>query len=214
MAYALVPAAKRRKFADRTVKMRFLGYHKGHHGYKLMERGGNRLFYRTDVTFDEHNFRLSPEEAERDIETPTVEVDVCSSGRRANQPALDSTDVPAEEPAGVPARLRVTPEMVAVPNVPQPEPAAVHSRPTRIKKPIERYGVDEQLNIARLRVASRVLHRWPLSFTQCTIAIKKSVEIINPQSLSHSGTNRKLSFSAPRSWAHNLLRFTMDPPNG
>ena len=61
IAYALVPAAKRRKFADRTEKMRFLGYHKGHRGYKLMERGGNRVFYRTDVTFDEHNFRLSPE---------------------------------------------------------------------------------------------------------------------------------------------------------
>ena len=43
--------------------------------------------------------------------------------------------------------------------------------------------------------------------------IKKSVEIINPQSLSHFGTNRKLSFSALRSWAQNLLRFTMDPPN-
>ena len=56
VAYALVPAAKRRKFADRTEKMRFLGYHKGHRGYKLMERGGNRVFYRTDITFDEHNF--------------------------------------------------------------------------------------------------------------------------------------------------------------
>ena len=119
-----------------------------------MERGGNRVFYRTDVTFDEHNFRLSPEEDERDVETPTVEVDVCSSGRRASQPALDSTEVPAEEPAGVPARLRVTPEMVAVPNVPQPEPAAVHSRPTRIKKPIVRYGVDEQLNVAEEVIAS------------------------------------------------------------
>ena len=115
MAYALIPAAKRRKFADRTVKMRFLGYHKGHRGYKLMEQGGNRVFYRTDVTFDEHNFRLSPEEAERDVEIPTVEVDVCSSGRRATQPALEPVNVPAEEPAGVPARLPVMPEMVAVP---------------------------------------------------------------------------------------------------
>ena len=65
VAYALVPAAKRRKFDDRTVKMRFLGYHKGHRGYKLMEQGGNRVFYRTDVTFDEYNLRLSPERAGR-----------------------------------------------------------------------------------------------------------------------------------------------------
>ena len=154
VAYALVPAAKRRKFADRTVKMRFLGYHKGHRGYKLMERGGNRVFYRTDVTFEEHTFRLSPEEADRDIETPTVELNICSSGRRASQPALDPVDVPADELAGVPARLQVTPEMVAVPNEPQPVPAAVHSRPTRIKKPIGRYSVEEQLNIAEEVIAS------------------------------------------------------------
>ena len=31
-----------------TEKMRFLGYHKGHRGYRLMERGSNRVFYRTD----------------------------------------------------------------------------------------------------------------------------------------------------------------------
>ena len=39
------------------------------------------------------------------------------------------------------------PEMVAVPNEPQPELAAVHSRPTRMKKPIDRYGVDEQAKV-------------------------------------------------------------------
>ena len=59
VAYALVPAAKRRKFDDRTVKMRFLGYHKGHRGYKLMEQRRTRVFYRTDVMFDEYNFRLT-----------------------------------------------------------------------------------------------------------------------------------------------------------
>ena len=143
--------AKRRKFADRTVKMRFLGYHKGHRGYKLLERGGNHVFCRTDVTFDEHNFQA---EAERDVETPTVEVEVCSSGRRASQPVLDPVSIPADEPAGVPARLPVIPEMVAVPNEPQPEPAAVHSRPPHIKKPIVRYGVEEQLNIAEEVIAS------------------------------------------------------------
>ena len=37
VAYALVPAAKRKKFGNRTEKMRFLGYHKGHRRYKLME---------------------------------------------------------------------------------------------------------------------------------------------------------------------------------
>ena len=85
---------------------------------------------------------------------PSVEVDVCSSGRRAGQQALDSNDVPAVKPARVPARLRVMPEMVAVPNEPQPELAAVHSRPTRTKKPIERYGVDEQVNVAEEVIAS------------------------------------------------------------
>ena len=61
VAYALVPAARRKKFDNRTEKMRFLGYHKGHRGYKLMEKGSNRVFYRTDVTFDESNFRLTEE---------------------------------------------------------------------------------------------------------------------------------------------------------
>ena len=77
VAYALVPAAKRKKFDNRTEKMRFLGYHKGHRGYKLMEKGSNRVFYHTDVTFDEYNFRLSPEKpAEREVEAPTIEMDV------------------------------------------------------------------------------------------------------------------------------------------
>ena len=148
VAYALVPAAKRRKFGDRTEKMRFLGYHKGHHGYRLMERGGNRVFYRTDVTFDEHNFRLTPEEDERPVtETPSVEIDVCSSGRRAGKPA---PEVPVAVPDRVPANLRVMPEMVAVPNEPQPELAAVHSRPTRMKKPIDRYGVHEQAKVVEI----------------------------------------------------------------
>ena len=98
VAYALVPAAKRRKFGDWAEKMRFLGYHKGHRGYRLMERGGNRVFYRTDVTFDEHNFRLTPEEDERRVtEIPSVEIDVCSSGRRAGKPA-------PEVPVAVPDR--------------------------------------------------------------------------------------------------------------
>ena len=61
VAYALVPAAKWKKFDNRTGKMRFLGYHKGHRGYNLMEKGSNRVFYRTDVTFDESNFRLTEE---------------------------------------------------------------------------------------------------------------------------------------------------------
>ena len=148
VAYALVPAAKRRKFGDKTEKMRFLGYHKGHRGYRLMELGGNRVFYRTDITFNEHNFRLTPVEDERRVmETLTVEVDVYSSGRRAGQPA---PEVPVAVPDRVPARLRVMPEMVAVPNEPQPELAAVHSRPTRMKKPIDRYGVDEQAKVVEV----------------------------------------------------------------
>ena len=119
-----------------------------------MERGGNRVFYRTDVTFDEHNFRLSPEDERHVVETPSVEVDVYSSGRRAGQPASETNEEPAVEPNRVSARLRVMPEMVAVPNEPQPELAAVHSRPTRKTKPIQRYGVDEQAKVAEEVIAS------------------------------------------------------------
>ena len=98
-AYALVPAAKRRKFDDRTEKMRFLGYHKGHRGHKLMEKGSNQEFHRTDVTFAEYNFCLSPEKpAEREVEAPTVEMDVGSSGRRASQPVRVPAKVTARQP--------------------------------------------------------------------------------------------------------------------
>ena len=87
VAYALVPAAKRRKFDDHTMKMKFLSYHEGHRGYKLMEQGGTCVFYRTDVTFDEDNFPLSPDR-------PTIEVDIGSSGSRATKPV----EVPTGNP--------------------------------------------------------------------------------------------------------------------
>ena len=98
VAYALVPASKRKKFDNRTEKMRFLGYHKGHRGYKLMEKGSNRVFYRTDVTFDGSNFRLTEEKPvtrRREDET-TVEVDVGSCGSSASLPAEEPAEVPDE----------------------------------------------------------------------------------------------------------------------
>ena len=106
-----------------------------------MEKGSNRVFYHTDVTFDEHNFRLSPEKpAEREVEAPTVEMDVGSSGRRASQPVR----VPAE----VTARQPVDPEAVAAPREREPEPVAHHSRPIRDRKQVVRYGVEEQIHVA------------------------------------------------------------------
>ena len=85
---------------------------------------------------DEYNFRL--------LEVPTVEVEVDSSGSRASQPA----EVPARQP--------VDPEMVAAPVEPEPEPAVENSRPTCQRKLIVRYGVDEQLNIAEEVIAFRL----------------------------------------------------------
>ena len=112
-----------------------------------MEKGSNRVFYRTDVTFDEYNFRLSPEQpAEREVEAPTVEMDVGSSGRHASQPVR----VPAE----VTARQPVDPEAVAAPREREPEPVAEHSRPIRDRKQVVRYGVEEQINVAEEVIAS------------------------------------------------------------
>ena len=97
-----------------------------------MEKGSNRVFYRTDVTFDENNFRLTEEKpAERRDDAPTVEMNVGSSGRRASHPAK----VPVEEPA----RQREDPEAVAVPRVRDTEPVAEHSRPIRDRKQVIRY---------------------------------------------------------------------------
>ena len=151
VAYALVPAAKRKKFDNRTEKMRFLGYHKGHRGYKLMEKGSNQVFYQTDMTFDESNSRLTEvKPAERRDEAPTVKVEVGSSGSRASQPA----EVPVELPVDVPARQREDPEAVAAPREREPEPVAEHTRPIRDRKQVVRYGVEEQLNIAEEVIAS------------------------------------------------------------
>ena len=115
-----------------------------------MEQGGNPVFYRTDVTFDEYKFRLSPERAGREVEAPTVEVDVGGSGRRASQPVK----VPADVPVEVTARQPVTPEVVASPREPEPEPVAENSRPIRERKQVIRYLVEEQMNIAEEVIAS------------------------------------------------------------
>ena len=145
VAYALVPAAKRKKFDNRTEKMRFLGYHKGHRGYKLMEKGSNRVFYRTDMTFDESNFRLTEERpvAERRNDDPTIEVDVGSSGSRASLPAEEPVEVPVEQRSDVSVRQKEDPKAVAVPREMEEKPVAEHSRPTRDRKQVVRYGVEE-----------------------------------------------------------------------
>ena len=141
VAYALVPAAKRKKFDNRTEKMHFLVYQKGHRGYKLMEKGSNQVFYRTDVTFDESNFRLTEDKpAERRDDAPTVEIEFRSSGSHASQPVK----VPVKEPA----RQREDPETVAIPREREPEPVAEHLRPIRDRKLVIRYGLEEQLNCA------------------------------------------------------------------
>ena len=112
-----------------------------------MEKGSNRVFYRTDVTFDKNNFRLTKEKpAERQDDAQTVEMNFGSSGSRASQPA----EVPVEEPA----RQREDPEAVAVPHVRETEPVAEHSRPIRDRKQVIRYGLEEQLNIAEEVIAS------------------------------------------------------------
>ena len=107
-----------------------------------MEQGATHVFYWTDVTFNEYNFRLSPERAGNDVEVPTVEVEVGSSGSRAGKPV----EVPVRQPAD--------PKMVAAPVEPEQEPAVENSRPTRQRKPIVCYGMDEQLNIAEEVIAS------------------------------------------------------------
>ena len=133
IAYALVPAAKRKKFDNRTGNMRFLGYHKGHRGYKLMEKGSNRVFYRTDVTFDESNFRLTEEKpvTKRREDEPTVEVDVGSSESRASLAAEEPTEVPVERREDVSASQREDPKAVAVPRERDEKTVAEHSRPIR-----------------------------------------------------------------------------------
>ena len=63
-----------------------------------MERGSNHVFYRTDVTFDESNFRLTEEKPmtrRREDET-TIKVDVGRRGSRASLPAEKPAEVSVE----------------------------------------------------------------------------------------------------------------------
>ena len=79
-----------------------------------------------------------------------IEVDVGGSGRHAIQPVK----VPADVPVEVTARHPVTPEVVAAPREPEPEPVAENSRPICERKQVVRYGVEEQMNIAEEVIAS------------------------------------------------------------
>ena len=158
VAYGLVPAAKRKKFDNRTEKMKFLGYHKGHRGYKLMEKGSNRVLYRTDVTFDESNFKLTEEKPvtgrRREDET-TVEVDVGRSGSRAGLPVELPVDVPAvEQEEEDVSEQRENPKATAVPCEREEMPVAEHQRPIRNRKQTVRYGLEEQINVAEEVIAS------------------------------------------------------------
>ena len=121
-----------------------------------MEKGSNRVFYRTDVTFDESNFRLTEEKpvAERRNEAPTIEVEVGSSGSRASLPAEVPVELPVEQRSDVSARQREDPKAVAVPREREEKPVAEHSRPTRDRKQVVRYGVEEQINVAEEVLAS------------------------------------------------------------
>ena len=144
VAYALVPAAKRKKFDNRTEKMRFLGYHRGHRGYKLMEKGSNRVFYRTDVTFDESNFKLTEEKpvtGRRRLDETTVEVVVGCSGSCAGLPVELPVDVPAvEQEEEDVSEQRENPKAVAVPREREEMPVAEHQRPIRNRKQTVRLG--------------------------------------------------------------------------
>ena len=62
--------------------------------------------------------------------------------------------MPVEQPNDVPARQREDPEAVAVPREREEKPVAEHSRPTRDRKQVMRYGVEEQIHVAEEVIAS------------------------------------------------------------
>ena len=88
--------------------------------------------------------------AERRDEAPTVEIEVGCSGSRASVPA----EVPVERPNDVTARQREVPKAVAVPHEREEKPVAEHSRPTRNRKQVVQYGVEEQIHVAEEVIAS------------------------------------------------------------
>ena len=120
-----------------------------------MERGSNRVFYRTDVTFDESNFWLTEEKPvtrRREDET-TVEVDVGSSGSHASLPVEKPADVPVEQEEDMSVQ-RENPKAVVVPCERDEMLVAEHQRPIWNRKQTVRYGLEEQINVAEQVIAS------------------------------------------------------------
>ena len=112
------------------------------------------MFYRTDVMFDESNFRLTEEKpvTKRREDESTVEVDVGSSGS-AGLPVVKPADVPVEQEEEYVSEQRENPKAVAVPREREEMPVAEHQRPTRNRKQVVRYGVEEQINVAEEVIA-------------------------------------------------------------
>ena len=62
--------------------------------------------------------------------------------------------MPVEQRNDVTARQREDPETVALPHEREEKPVAEHSRPTRDRKQVMWYGVEEQINVAEEVIAS------------------------------------------------------------
>ena len=58
-AYALNPAQLRKKFDPKSTKLRFIGYEKGSHGYRLWNPTKRTLLVRRDVIFNENDFCIT-----------------------------------------------------------------------------------------------------------------------------------------------------------
>ena len=123
------PTVGRRKLDARARKCVFVGYSRGTAGYRLIDVEDMKLTIRRDVTFDESRLGFDSGSVHEQVSQEIAHFDQSAKGKANEHP--DDTRVAPQEVEIVPP----------VPEIPAPEVTEV--RPTRVRKPISRYGIEK-----------------------------------------------------------------------
>ena len=107
----------------------FVGYSRGTAGYRLIDVEDMKLTIRRDVTFDESRLGFDSGSVHEQVPQEIAHFDQSAKGRANEHP--DDTRVAPQE-------VEIDPP---VPEIPAPE--VIKVRPTRVRKPISRYGVEK-----------------------------------------------------------------------
>ena len=144
IAHVHVPDVHRRKFDDKSEKMRFMGYSKGGRGYRLLNEETMQVTYRRDVRFDENCFTYNPSRTDsvtlrvqdQQAETPT---DTCEEAVGECEEPEEEPEVPVLDERADPLphaqRPRVQPKCYGIDEIYLAEMPVVHSAFSAVSVP-------------------------------------------------------------------------------